>query len=93
MEFSKGVGYCVLSNYVLCSFRKSEKSGVMGRCLKCSHFERFMDSMDREEEEFFEMVEAIRGAECCCVCGCKLGSDNRSDVWNVCGKCKKTLEM
>jgi len=52
-----------------------------------------MDEMDREEEEFFEEVEAIRGAECCCVCGCKLGSDNRSDVWNVCGKCKKTLEM
>jgi len=49
--------------------------------------------MEEEEEEFWEEVEKIRGAECCCICARKLDSDNRSDVWNVCVRCKKTLEM
>ena len=85
---------CVFKNDVLCSFRKSEKVKFMHMCLKCSHYLDFCKEMEDEEEEFWEEVERIRGAECCCVCGCKLGSGgNRSDVWNVCRRCKKTLEM
>jgi hypothetical protein len=92
VEFSKGVGYCVLTNAILCSYRKSAKSGLMNRCFSCPHYERFNREME-EEEEFWEEVEKIRGAECCCICARKLDSDNRSDVWNVCVRCKKTLEM
>ena len=84
---------CVFYDNIFCFHRKSEKFGIMGRCFECSYGKRFMDKADRGEKEFWERVEAIRGAECCCVCGCKLGSDNRSDVWNVCSRCKHTLEM
>lgn len=84
---------CLFKFKVLCSFRKSEKFGIMGRCLKCSHYLSFVRDMEKEEDEFFEEVERVRRAECCCVCGCNLSSGNRSDVWNVCGRCKHTLEM
>lgn len=93
MEFDQGKGYCMYLHDVLCSFRLSSKLFWMGRCRTCVHYEMFVREMEEEEEEFFEEVERLRGAECCCVCGCKLGSDNRSDVWNVCVGCKKTLEM
>ena len=55
---------CVFWYDVLCSYRKSEKFMVMGRCLKCSHYRRFKREMEKEEEEFFERVEKIyRGEE------------------------------
>lgn len=84
---------CTFLPNILCSFRRHEKVRVMSRCFRCEHYLRFCREMEEEEDEFFERVEAIRRKECCCVCGSKLGSDNRSDVWNVCGRCKKTLEM
>lgn len=48
---------CAFLPDVLCSYRKSEKSGVMGRCLKCEHYARFIREMDREEEEIDREVE------------------------------------
>jgi hypothetical protein len=48
---------CAFLPDVLCSYRKSEKSGVMGRCLKCEHYARFIREMDREEEEIDREVK------------------------------------
>ena len=84
---------CVFLNDVLCKYRKSEKPMVLGRCFKCRHFSRFNHIMEEQEDAFWEQVDRIRGAEFCVVCACKLDDDSRSDVWNVCRRCRKTLEM
>lgn len=52
--------HCVFQNDVLCSFRKSERSGVMNRCFKCEEYVRFMREMDDEEDEFWVEVDAER---------------------------------
>lgn len=41
---------CLFLLDVLCSYRKSERSGIMGRCLKCEHYARFMREMEEEDE-------------------------------------------
>jgi hypothetical protein len=48
---------CVFLPDVVCSYRKSEKFGVMGRCLKCEHYARFIREMDKEDEEMDREVE------------------------------------
>ena len=48
---------CTFLSDVLCSFRKDEKFGVMGRCLKCEHYARFIREMDKEDEEMDKEVE------------------------------------
>jgi hypothetical protein len=42
---------CVFFDDVMCSFRKDEKVGVLGRCFSCRHYLRFMADMDKQEEE------------------------------------------
>ncbi len=51
---------CFFSSLVSCSFRKSEKFGVMNRCLWCEHYKRFCDEMEKEEEELFAEVDEMR---------------------------------
>lgn len=51
---------CMFLSDVLCSFRKSEEFGVMNRCLKCPHYQRFLREMEEEEEEFWEEVDRFR---------------------------------
>ncbi len=52
---------CVFfANEILCSFRKSEKSGVTNRCLLCEHYKRFCDEIEKEEEAFFGEVDKMR---------------------------------
>lgn len=51
---------CVFWDDVLCSYRKYEGFGLMDRCLKCPHYERFLCEMEDEEEAFFEEVERAR---------------------------------
>ena len=51
---------CFFLPDVLCSFRKSEKFGVMSRCLKCPFYAKFMREMEEEEEEFWDEVDKIR---------------------------------
>ena len=51
---------CVFWDDVWCSYRKSEKVGVMDRCMKCRHYRRLIREMEKEEEEFFEEVERAR---------------------------------
>ena len=60
MEFPKGKGFCVFFNDVVCSFRKSDRVGVMDRCFKCSHFERHERMMDEQESEFWDYVDRVR---------------------------------
>jgi len=51
---------CLFLLDVLCSFRKTEKFGVMDRCLKCSHYERFLREMDEQDEKFWDEEARIR---------------------------------
>ena len=52
---------CVFLTDVLCSFRKSEKFGIMNRCLKCPFYFKFLKEMEEEEEEeFWDEVDRIR---------------------------------
>ena len=51
---------CFFLPDVLCSFRKNENFGVMGRCQKCTHYERFWREIDEEEEKFWGEVGKIR---------------------------------
>jgi len=48
---------CLFSSHVPCSFRKSEKSGIMPRCSGCGHYKRFVNEVEREEEEFWKEVD------------------------------------
>jgi len=52
---------CFFLPDVLCSFRKNENFGVMSRCSKCPHYERFWQELDDEEEKFWEEVARMRG--------------------------------
>ena len=51
---------CVFLDDVLCSYRKSEKFTVMGRCLKCRYYERFMREMAEEDAKVMDEIDEIR---------------------------------
>ena len=50
---------CFFDDDVLCSFRKSEKSGIMNRCFKCPFYKKFVEEMEKEEEDArdFELMQ------------------------------------
>jgi hypothetical protein len=50
---------CVFSSHVVCSFRKSERSGIMNRCLRCPHYKKFMCEMDEEDAREGAEIEDI----------------------------------
>ncbi len=52
---------CVFFKYVSCSSRTSAKSGMKQRCFGCGHYKRFVNEMEREEEEFWKEVNELRG--------------------------------
>lgn len=54
LSSEKKLLFCVFSSGVLCSFRKNEKSAVLSRCFRCSHYLRFMREMEEKEDAFFE---------------------------------------
>jgi len=54
---------CVFFDDVLCSFRKSKKFVVMGRCFKCSHYLRFLRVMADEDEKVMDEIDRIRRGE------------------------------
>jgi hypothetical protein len=60
LSVKKKLLFCVLFGDVLCSFRKSEKSGIMNRCLKCEHYRRFMREMDEEDAKVMDEIGRIR---------------------------------
>jgi len=51
---------CFFLPDVLCIFRKNENFGVMSRCLKCPHYQRFLREMEEEEEELWDEVDRTR---------------------------------
>lgn len=51
---------CVFLPDVLCSFRKSEKFTMMDRCLKCSHYARFLREMAEEDEKVMDEIDEMR---------------------------------
>ena len=51
---------CLFLSDVLCSFRVSEKVGVMDRCLRCSHYKRFLREMADEDEKVMSEIDKIR---------------------------------
>jgi len=60
VDTSKKLLSCVFLVDVLCSFRKSEESGVMGRCFKCSHYFRFMREMEEEDDAVMDEIDRER---------------------------------
>lgn len=59
MSARKKLLSCFFLSEVLCFYRETEELGVMSRCLKCPHYERFMSEMEREEGEFFDEAHKI----------------------------------
>jgi hypothetical protein len=57
---SKVLPCLFLGHEVLCSFRKDEKGAVMDRCLKCSHYLRFMAEMEEEDERVMNEIDEER---------------------------------
>ena len=54
---------CVFDDDVLCSYRKSEKFGIMDRCLKCRHYEEFLRVMAEEDEKVMDEIDRMRRNE------------------------------
>ena len=54
---------CVFSDNVLCSYRKSLKSGIMERCFSCRHYFASMREMEKQEDEFWKEHDEIREIE------------------------------
>ena len=52
---------CSFWDDVFCSFKRSDKSVFMSRCLKCPHYKKFEREMEREELEFWDEVDRTRG--------------------------------
>jgi hypothetical protein len=50
---------CYFWDDVLCSHRKDARFGVMIRCSKCSHYERWERMMD-EEDEIDDEIDEMR---------------------------------
>ena len=51
---------CFFLDDVLCSFRKTDACGVMDRCLKCPHYERFNREMQEQDERVMDEIDRIR---------------------------------
>ena len=60
VSVEKKLLFCFFLPNVLCGFRKSEKFGIMDRCLKCEHYARFLKEMAEEDEEFWDEEAKIR---------------------------------
>jgi hypothetical protein len=50
---------CMFYDDVLCSYRKSEKFGVMDRCRKCRHYKRFLREMAEEDEKVMAEIDRM----------------------------------
>lgn len=50
---------CVFFLEIPCSYRKNEKSTILARCFKCSHYARFFREMDDEDQHIMDEIEEI----------------------------------
>ena len=55
---------CLFSNDALCSSEKRAGSALMGRCLKCRRYRRFMRRMEEEDECLMDEIDRIRKEGC-----------------------------
>lgn len=53
----------LLDDDIFCSFRKSERFGLMDKCLSCPHYLSFMREMDEEDERVMDEIDRIRRGE------------------------------
>ena len=60
LSVEKKLFTCFFLPDVLCSWVKSEKSGIMNRCFKCPFYFKFLREMEEEEEHFWDEVDKIR---------------------------------
>jgi hypothetical protein len=51
---------CLFRDDVPCPYRRDKKFGLMVRCFKCSHYERFMTEMQKEDERIMDEIDEIR---------------------------------
>ncbi len=51
---------CVLLENVSCPFRKSERFGIMNRCLNCPVLKRLEREMDEEDERVMDEIDRVR---------------------------------
>lgn len=54
---------CLFLPDILCSYVKSEKVGLMDRCLKCRHYEWFLREMAEEDDKVMDEIDRMRGYE------------------------------
>ena len=54
---------CLFLLDVLCSFRESERYGVMDRCIGCCHYKEFLRIMAVEDEKVMDEIDAMRRFE------------------------------
>jgi hypothetical protein len=51
---------CLFVLDVLCSYVKGQRSGVLDRCMKCSHYFRFLRVMAEEDEKVMDEIDRMR---------------------------------
>lgn len=54
---------CLFLPDILCSFRKTEKFGIMDRCLRCRYYEEFLQIMAEEDEKVMDEIDKMRRFE------------------------------
>jgi len=54
---------CMFLLHVLCSYRRYEKTGIMDRCLECSHYKRFLREMAEQDLLVMDEIDEIRRTE------------------------------
>ena len=78
----KFFGCFFLLDVKVCGFRKTEKFDVLPECAKCVHYHRFFEEMDKQEDEFWREVDAVRKEQgVACVCD---GKECNSEIVGSC---------
>ena len=54
---------CLFLPDIFCSFRKTEKFGIMDKCLKCRYYEEFLQIMAEEDEKVMDEIDQMRRFE------------------------------
>jgi len=62
VDFNK-VFSCLFLLDILCSYRKTEKLGVMDRCLNCRYYREFLCIMDEEDQKVMDEIDEMRRFE------------------------------
>lgn len=57
VEVESKIFSCGFLPDILCSFRKTEKFGIMDRCLKCRHYAEFLREMEEEDEKVMDEID------------------------------------